>query len=274
MGSKLQNLDIRIILIVLLISVSTGHVGKLFADREAKEQAAIGYVLALAIDGVLAISLYELAGTTGKHKWTALGVFLAACSVSGGFNVSYYRVYHPSDPFGTSLLLGLTAPGLAAALAVLKSMGDVEKARADALDREAERQAQFDLQKLEIEQREETKRLAEVEKTKRAREKTRQEQAKAEAKAEQRAAIARQSLEEQRQKLATLGKSLEILRLIAANPGRSQEEIGRIVGRSRRTVGHHMAKLEKAGAISRNGDEVEILWNVAVILEESIAEGE
>ena len=52
-----SNIDIRIVLILFFIAVSTGHVGRLFADREAQGQEFLGYVLAFAVDIALAISL-------------------------------------------------------------------------------------------------------------------------------------------------------------------------------------------------------------------------
>lgn len=178
---------IRIGLITLLITVSTGHVGRLFADREASGQGIIGYALALGIDGVLAIALYEVTKTKGQHRNAALAVFLLACGVSGGFNVSYYRIYHPVDPMWTSILLGLTAPVLAASIAVLKSFGDVEREEASIEEREAERQSQSELEKFKIQQAEETKRLVEIEKTKRAEERTKQQRIKAKAETRKRA---------------------------------------------------------------------------------------
>ena len=124
----LGKLNVRDVLIVLFILASTAHVGRLFAAREHEQQAVIGYVLAIAIDGVLALSLYEATRASKRqHRVFALIVFLLTCAVSAGFNVAYYRTYHPSDALWVSGLLGSTAPVLAALVAVLRAFGDVEQ---------------------------------------------------------------------------------------------------------------------------------------------------
>jgi len=85
MKEKLAQVDIRIVLVILLIIVSTGHVGRIFADREAKDQWQIGYLLAVAIDGVLAVALYEASYADEKrHKVLAIGGFVATCGISAG----------------------------------------------------------------------------------------------------------------------------------------------------------------------------------------------
>jgi len=150
MKEKLAQVDIRIVLVILLIIVSTGHVGRIFADREAKDQWQIGYLLAVAIDGVLAVALYEASYADEKrHKVLAIGGFVATCAISSAFNVYYYRLFHPTDPFWTSVLLGTTAPTLAAFVALLKSKGDVARQKTHNL---------LELEKFTIEQEEETKR--------------------------------------------------------------------------------------------------------------------
>ena len=121
-------LDLRVALIVLLVLTSTAHVGRLFAAREYAQQAFIGYVLAVGIDGVLALSLYEATRASKRqHRAFALGLFVITCTVSAGFNVAYYRAYYPSDVWWVSGLLGSTAPVLAALVAVLRAFGDVER---------------------------------------------------------------------------------------------------------------------------------------------------
>lgn len=184
--SKLQDVDIRIVLIVFFIAVSTGHVGRLFADREATGQEFLGYVLALAIDVALALSLYEIGYTQEKaHRIMALIGFLAACGISGGFNVYYYREFYPGDPVPLSVLLGLAAPVLAAFFALLKAKGDVERQGTESqteLGRiELEHNLELEKRRLELEASKETARLVEAEKTKQLREQTKREKIKAEA---------------------------------------------------------------------------------------------
>jgi len=167
---QVRSLDVRIILIVLLIAVSTGHVGRMFADREDARQTFIGYLLAVSIDGVLAISLYEVANVQKRsHRAFALVVFLVACTISGGFNVWYYRQNYPADPLEVSILLGATAPTLAACLSIMKAMGDAQRTQARQVEREAE--GELEWEKYRIDQEEQTRRLKieQTERTKRER---------------------------------------------------------------------------------------------------------
>jgi len=171
---QVRSLDVRIILIILLIAVSTGHVGRMFADREDTRQAFVGYLLAVSIDGVLAVSLYEVANVQKRsHRAFALAVFLVACGISGGFNIWYYRQSHPADPLGVSILLGATAPVLAAFLSILKAMGDAQRSETAQVAQEAARAVE--LEKYRIEQEEQTRRvqIEQAERTKRERAKAR-----------------------------------------------------------------------------------------------------
>jgi biotin transporter BioY len=181
--SALRSVDVYILLIALLVAVSTGHVGRLFADREDGRQWAIGYVLALAIDGVLALALYESAVRSGVRRLFGLGVFAFACAVSGGFNWLYYRQNYPADPAWVSALLGFSAPFLAALVSVLRAIAHTERAEREQDERQAERQAEraLELERYSLEQAERTRRvqIAEAEQTKRARAAARAEQAKA-----------------------------------------------------------------------------------------------
>jgi len=164
--AKLQGIDIRVILILLFIAVSTGHVGRLFADREAVGQKIIGYILALALDVALALSLYEVSYAKERiHKLLALAGFVAACGISGGFNVYYYREFYPSDPLPLSILLGLAAPVLAAFFGLLKGRGDVQR-------REERGQSELERFRLELEADRTKALLLEKEKTKQERELT------------------------------------------------------------------------------------------------------
>lgn len=92
----------------------------------------------------------------------------------------------------------------------------------------------------------------------------RKREASEEQKAErQRKRAERQRAQEQRQQLATLGKAAETLRLLAANPRQTQATIGEALGITRQAVGKHIERLEKAGAIKRNGaGTVTVVWEV------------
>jgi len=256
--AKLQGFDLRYVLILLFITVSTGHVGRLFADREAVGQWVLGYVFALALDVALALSLYEVGYATERgHKLWALAGFVMACGISGGFNVYYYRLFFPDDPELLSLLLGLAAPVLAAFFGLLKGRRDVQR---------REEKSQLELEKFRLELEADTQKVLflEKEKTKRERELTKRLtlQAQIEVKARQEAETGAQRLERQRKELANLGKSAEILRAIWEMPEISKMELGQRFGIGRRTVDYHLAKLEESGAINRNGNQIRLLWEL------------
>jgi hypothetical protein len=180
--SFIRSFDFGLVLIVLLIAVSTGHVGRLFADREDVRQAFVGYVLAVSLDGVLAFALYRTANVRQRaHRSFALSIFLFACAVSGGFNVWYYRQNYAQDPLWLSVLLGITAPVLAALVSVLRAHANAERTEAEQTEREAERT--LELEKYTIEQAEQTRRehLIAQERTKQIRAQARAEKAKANA---------------------------------------------------------------------------------------------
>jgi DNA-binding transcriptional ArsR family regulator len=268
----LSNIDLRIILILFFIAVSTGHVGRLFADREAQGQEFLGYVLAFAVDIALAISLYEIGYAQERiHRIMALIGFFVACGISGGFNIYYYREFYSDDPIPLSVLLGLAAPVLAAFFALLKARGDVERQESEtklALEMKESNNA-LELRKLELEL--ETKKAiaveTEKEKTKQERELTKRlkMEAEVEAKARQAAETKAQQLERQRKEFTKLGKSGEILLIIKETPEITREGLGQRVGIGLRTVDYHTSKLEKAGAISRNGQGFRILWDESII---------
>ena len=174
-----RSLDVYIVLIVLLIAVSTGHVGRLFADREDARQAFIGYVLAVSIDGVLAVSLYRVGNVRRRsHRMYALFVFLCACAVSAGFNTGYYRQNYPQDPPALSILLGASAPVLAAFVSVLRAFGDVERTEHEHMEREAERSLQLEIRTLELAEQTKRELLLAKEQTKQERARARAEQAR------------------------------------------------------------------------------------------------
>lgn len=256
-----SNIDIRVVVIVFFIAVSTGHVGRLFADREATGQQFVGYLLALAIDIALALSLYEIGYAQEKaHQIMALVGFLVACGISGGFNFYYYREFYPDDPPWLSGLLGFAPPVFASFFALLKARGDVERRKG---------QNQLELEKFRLEQ--ETKRQiavdVEKEKTKQERELTKRlkMEAEAEAKARQVAETEAQQLETQRKRFVKLGKSADILVTIKEEPEITKEGIGQKFEIGPRTVDYHITKLREAGAISRNGQRFRILWDTEII---------
>ena len=261
--SKLSDIDIRIVLILFFIAVSTGHVGRLFADREAAGQEFLGYVLAFAVDVLLVISLYEIGyAQEKKHQAMALAGFLVACGISGGFNIYYYREFYPHDPELLSILLGFAPPVFAAFLGLLKARGDVER---------QESKNTLELRMFEIKQETQVRIAVETEKekTKQERELTKRlvMEAEAEAKARQVAETRAQQLERQRKEFAKLGKSGDILLIIKETPEITKEELGQTFEIGSRTVDYHIAKLEGAGAISRNGQGFRILWDTAIIVE-------
>ena len=165
---KTKLLDIRLLLIIALITVSTGHVGRLFADREDARQAFIGYVLAVAIDGVLVVSLADLARLRERsHKRFSLVVFVLTCAVSAGFNTAYYRQNYFLDHWLLSLGLGITAPVLAALVAVMREFSQAELGEIEQVERKSERKDE--LEKYRIEQEINAQVMIEKEKTKRER---------------------------------------------------------------------------------------------------------
>jgi DNA-binding transcriptional ArsR family regulator len=262
--AKLQDVDLRVILILLFIAVSTGHVGRLFADREAIEQKLLGYVFALGLDAALALSMYEAGRAQERaHRLLALIGFVVACGISGGFNVYYYRLFYPEDPVLLSALLGWAAPVLAAFFGLLRGQGDVQR-------REEKSQLELEKFKLELEADQQKALLLEKERTKQERELTKRlaMQAQVEAKARQEAETEAQKMERQRRELANLGKSAEILQAIREMPEISKEELGQRFKIGQRTVNYHLAKLEQSGAISRNGDQIRLLWELAELEKE------
>lgn len=256
MKEKLAQIDIRIVLIVLLIAVSTGHVGRVFADREAMSQWQIGYLLALAVDGVLAVALYEIAyAKEKKHKLLALGGFMAACGISGGFNVYYYRLFHPTDPIWTSILLGMTAPTMAAFLALLKSKGDVAR---------QETESQLEFFKFQIQQEEETKRTVAIarEKTEQSKELTKRKQMLAKEKAVKQVVKEAETARELTGKLVGLcDNALAVLRAYMENPDLSLTAVAKQIGIDRKLVSYHKGKLADRGLIHCDNGRVRALVN-------------
>jgi len=162
-------------LILALITVSTGHVGRLFADRENATQRWLGYAFAFAVDGVLALSLYNVGRLNERsHRAFALVVFVLACAVSGGFNTAYYRQNYPQDPWALSLALGNTAPILAALVTVMRALGDRHYENKSLETKEQDKQREHELELERIAQAGKTERVVGVEA-----EHTKQERARA-----------------------------------------------------------------------------------------------
>lgn len=115
----LRSFDLRLALIIALITVSTGHIGRLFADHEHDQQAFIGYVSA--------VSLADIARFRERlHKRFSLAVFAVMCAVSTGFNTAYHRQNYPGDPWFLSFGLRSVAPILAALVAVMREFAQAE----------------------------------------------------------------------------------------------------------------------------------------------------
>jgi hypothetical protein len=110
----------------------------------------------------------------------ALGVFVFAAAVAGGFSLAYYRDTCSSDPLWVSALMAGVAPILAGLLSVMRAFGVVERTEAEQSERAAERT--IELRMYEIEQSEQTRRALaiEQERTKQVRANARAERAKAE----------------------------------------------------------------------------------------------
>jgi len=111
-------------LILALITVSTGHVGRLFADRENATQRWLGYA---------------------------------------GFNTAYYRQNYPQDPWALSLALGNTAPILAALVTVMRALGDRHYENKSLETKEQDKQREHELELERIAQAGKTERVVGVE---------------------------------------------------------------------------------------------------------------
>ena len=189
---------------LLLMTPDLGHAGKLFAVREAADRGIIGYLMAFGVDVTFWFAFRE-AGKVKRMTRRGFAVFVAllACSINGAFNVAYYRDNAAADPFWVSLVLGASAPTLAALLSVMQAFRQVEQAeRAEAKeDQQAERI--FELEKLRIQAEAGAKVAVEAERTKQVRAQVRAERAKVEAQAQETAETARQDAEAETKPRAT-----------------------------------------------------------------------
>ena len=261
---RLGNLGLTTLALALMVP-DVGHAGYLFAAREAGGREWIGYLLALCVDATFAVAFREIGRVRqiGRRLY-AIAVALLACTVNGGFNVGYYRDTAARDPLWLSLMLGASAPVLAALLSVMQAFEQVDVAEQEetTVDREAERAAKLELEKYRIAQEVEVKRI-------RAQAKlvTVQRDAQAKAMLEQARETETQAMARQAQLVETLGSlraELRTLRAVIGNPDASQMQIAEIAGCSRRTVANHMRRLEQAGIIRKNGNGIEVLVSQAV----------
>jgi DNA-binding transcriptional ArsR family regulator len=261
---KTDRLDlIYTVIIITLIAVSTGHVGQLFADRETERAQVLGYVMALALDGVLVVSLHQVARSAGARKVAPLIVFLLACAVSGGFNYQYYRQNYPLDSEWVSAALGISPPLLGALMSVLRALrvsaSEETEWQAQETELQAERAHQLAMEKLHIAGETEVQIAVGT-----AKEASKQANAAVrlakvqEAQRQAREAKVQQE-EAQRRQMASLGVYRATLDYYRENPLADRAMAAQALNVSKRTVGNHLAHLEGLGVIRRNGDGVEVL---------------
>lgn len=112
----------------------------------------------------------------------------------------------------------------------------------------------------------ETRAATERQEKAKARQQTARQRRQAEAKAEaERKALEaeRQQAETERKELGSLlemaGNAAETLRKFTEAPGATQAEIAATLGKSERTVRHHLSRLESLGIVKRNGGGIELL---------------
>ncbi len=260
---KIRAIDIYTVLIVALVVVSTGHVGQLFASRESEAARALGYVMAVALDGVLVVSLHQATQTTSWRKVAPLSVFLLACAVSGGFNYQYYIQNYPLDPRWVSASLGATPPVLAALMAALRALRTTVAEEADWKREETERQAtqahELTLEKARLEAETKVKIAVGT-----AKEQTKQANAAVrlarieESKQKDKEIEAKQT-ETRRQAIESLGVYRATYDYFMENPRADRETAAQALDVTTRTVGNHLKHLESAGIIKHNGSGVSIL---------------
>lgn len=83
----------------------------------------------------------------------------------------------------------------------------------------------------------------------------------------ERQAAARQEQEERKRaqewskRLSSLGNARATFEQLMSNPAQSQAVIAQSLSITRQAVGNHFEKLERLGAIKRNGDGVGIIWS-------------
>jgi hypothetical protein len=261
---KADRLDlIYTAIIITLIAVSTGHVGQLFADRETERAQVLGYVMALALDGVLVVSLHQAARSAGARKVAPLVVFLLACAVSGGFNYQYYRQNYPLDPEWVSGALGISPPLLAALMSVLRALrvsaSEETEWQSQETELQAERAHQLEMERLRIAGETEVQIAVGT-----AKETSKQANAavrlakvqEAQRKAQE---ADRQHEETKRRQIENLGNERATLEYFQANPEATKKTVAIALGVAERTVSNHLAKLRLAGLIGGNGSGAEIL---------------
>ncbi len=254
-------------LIVTLVGVSTGHVGQLFAQRETERAEVLGYVFALALDGVLVIALHQATRSVGWYRIVPLAVFFAASAVSGGFNYQYYRQTSPGDSMWLSATLGITPPALASLMSVLRALRQNVGEETERQTQETERQAEYAhalaMETARIAGETEVQIAVGTAKEMTAQERARARQAKAEAAQRQARETRAQDAETRRRQIESLGVYRATLEYYQESPRSDRATAALALGVAKRTITNHLNRLERLGLIRRNGSgAVEILEGV------------
>jgi len=194
----------------------------------------------VCVDGVLVVSLYAAGRTVGRSRLFTLAVFIGTLALSGGFNVAYYRTCARQDTLAISVLLGFSAPVLAAAVAILKSLDDA--AGVQRAQDERERVRVLELEKYTVEQSERTRRTVQVEV-----ERTKQERARARATKAESTPSKRVSGAGRRIDMAGVQAAL------AADPDIGPRELARVLGCSPSGAAGALRRARTPEVIGGNG---------------------
>jgi len=134
-----RKLDIELLVIILVIAVSAGHIGNFLGGFERPNLFWLGYVQAVAIDAALAVCAYRM--RLKSQRAASLAGWLFFCGVSAILNAAYYHGAGASVPLAA--LLGAWAPAAGALLGWLKSTSDAHAERqAKAAEARAAKRAQ------------------------------------------------------------------------------------------------------------------------------------
>lgn len=254
-------------LIITMVAVSTGHVGQLFAQRETEKAEVLGYVFALALDGVLVIALHQVTRSAGWYRVVPLAVFFAASTVSGGFNYQYYRETSPLDPVWLSAALGITPPALASLMSVLRALRQNTAEEAERQEQETERQVERNhelaMESLRIEGETTVQIAVGTAKQTTAQERARARRAQAEVTQRQAQEAEAQQEETRRRQIESLGVYRATLEHYRESPHSDRATAAIDLGVSERTITNHLKHLEGLGLLRRNGSGgIEILEEV------------
>lgn len=257
MKDKLAKLDIHAVVILVLVLASTGHVGQLFAERESADWGVLGYVMALGIESVSVISLYQMAMSSGRKRIVPLVVFLAVCGLLASLNTQYYRQNKPSDPLWFSIILGVSLSVLAALMSALRALKVGTVAETQRQQEESERRQELDhlqaMERIRLEAETERRIAETTAKEKRllrnadvrlARIQETQRQAQ-EAKA--------QDAETRRRQIESLGVYRATFDYYRESPHSDRATAAMDLGVSERTITSHLKHLERLELIRRNG---------------------